>query len=545
MLATALTSTFDGDNVWLGLIVVASTIVALYTTHLRLHHNTAPAEKPQQPDLPLALEDEAATRFTLWTRLSFYFRCEKLYGDVWHRFSKVGRAVLVPMCGTRKEIFLPHSSIPWATSQPHKTLGMWDAFSDMFQLGHSLGDDKYMIDTWSHYLARHVLTQELDDHLMDIHDELLVALETHLGTDTEHWKTLNLVDTVRIVINQTASRFTVGEELCRNQTYLRRIMDTIDSIIANAGAAGFFPEWLRPAVGKVICFPTRLRLWNLSTYYRDVFKTRIQQLEEDSPDQPVDLLQKMLRFTRKHRPEELATDQFTRRMCMANLAFIYLASFTTTNILAQIMASDEQYGTIDTLRAEADEFFATHTEPKELWSRKNTQQMIKVDSAMRETMRLYNAPTRTIVRKVMVDNLVTDAGLHLPKGSLVSFVSQPMHYDPERFTNPTHYDPFRFVRLRREPEEAAKAQARPEDVGGDWNEHSFLSTAGLLTFGRGKNACPGRFLIEIKLKMLISYLLRDYDIRLKDGQQPKNKWIMEFILPDSGLQFEVRRRKTT
>ena len=36
----------------------------------------------------------------------------------------------------------------------------------------------------------------------------------------------------------------------------------------------------KPAVGKIICFPTRLRLWNLSTYYRDVFKTRIQQLEE-------------------------------------------------------------------------------------------------------------------------------------------------------------------------------------------------------------------------------------------------------------------------
>lgn len=413
----------------------------------------------------------------------------------------------------------------------------------MFQLGHSLGHDKYMTDTWSHYLARHVLTQELDDHLIDIHDELLVALETHLGSDAEEWKTLNLVDTVRILINQTASRFTIGQELCRNQTYLHRIMDTIDSIIANAGAVGFFPEWLRPIVGKVICFPTRLRLWNLSTYYKGVFSRRIQMLEQDDPDQPVDLLQKMLRFAKKHRPEELATGQFTRRMCMANLAFIYLASFTTTNILAQIMASDEEHDTISTLRNEAEEFFIKHPDPKELWSGKNTARMIKVDSAMREAMRLYNAPTRTIVRKVMVDNVVTDAGLHLPRGTLVSFVSQPMHYDTERFTNPDKYDPFRFVRLRQDPEEGAKVQARKKDVGGGWNEHSFLSTAGLLTFGRGKNSCPGRFLIEIKLKMLISYLLRDYDIRLKGGKKPKNKWIMEFILPDRGLEFEVKRRK--
>lgn len=122
--------------------------------------------------------------------------------------------MLVPTLGTRREFFLPHSSMRWALSQPAKVLGMWDAFSDMFQLSHSLGDVKYMIDTWPHMLSRHVLTQELDDHIMGVHEEVQVAVDTWLGEDTENWQTFDLLDTLRMIINQMGTRFTVGLPLC-------------------------------------------------------------------------------------------------------------------------------------------------------------------------------------------------------------------------------------------------------------------------------------------------------------------------------------------
>jgi hypothetical protein len=111
---------------------------------------------------------------------------------------------------------LPYSSMKWALSQPPSVLGMWEAFNEMFQLGHSLGDEKYMIDTWPHLLARHVLTQELDDYILAVHEELKYAVDTRFGTDTENWATLDLLDTIRMVVNQVGSRFAVGLPLCKS-----------------------------------------------------------------------------------------------------------------------------------------------------------------------------------------------------------------------------------------------------------------------------------------------------------------------------------------
>lgn len=333
----------------------------------------------------------------------------------------------------------------------------------------------------------------------------------------------------------------------RNEDYLREIMATVDSIVANAGATGFFPESIRTYVGKVICWSTHRRIDKLSNWYRDEFRQRIHDLETDSPDQKVDLLQKMLRFARKNRPEEMAVEQMTRRLCMTNLAFIYLASFTTTNIFSNVLASDARHDTIAKLREEAEAFLAKYPDdPRGLWTRSNTNQMVRADSVMREALRLNTVPTRAIVRKVMVDGLVTDAGLKVPKDSLISFVSQPMHTDPDRWENPETYDPFRFVRLREDEEEGARAQAMPEDAGGQFNPHSFLSTASLLVFGRGKNACPGRFLMDFQLKMVINYIVSNYDLRFAEQEpieRPALPWTLEFIFPAKGVKFDVRRRK--
>jgi hypothetical protein len=424
---------------------------------------------------------------------------------------------------------------------------MWDAFNEMFQLSHSLGDEKYMIDTWPHLLARRVLTQELDDHLMAVHEELQAAMDTNLGMDTENWKTLNVLETVRMIVGQASSRFNVGLPLCRNQDYLRTVIGTTDSIVANAGATGFFPEWIRTAVGKAICFPTTLRIKKVAAYFAPEIERRIRMLENDEPNQPVDMMQKMLRFARKNRPKELAIEQMTRRLCMSNLAFFYLASFTTTNILLNTMASDAEHNTVARLREEAETFFAEYPNPKELWVRRNTVRMVRADSVMRESLRRDTLPTRSVVRKVMVDGVVTDAGVHLPKGTLIGFVSQPYHNDPERFPDPHAFDPFRFEKLREQEDENDDGASR-EFAGSQWSRHSFLSSADLLVFGRGKNSCPGRLLMEIQLKMFLSYLLRNYDIKFPDeyqGRRPPNRWILEFIFPSSTANFMVKRRKGT
>ncbi|CAG9977970.1 unnamed protein product [Clonostachys byssicola] len=520
------------------LLLVVSAVAAILYRHLQ--------PRPFPIHIPLIREKPDAQHFSIWTRIAFHLNCSSLYSEIWHKFSKKGKAVAVPTLGLRNEVFLPHSSLPWALSQPLRVLGMWEAFNEHFQLVHSLGDEKYMTDTWPHLLSRHTLTHEMDDHLMDIHEEVKVAIDTYLGHDTENWKTLNLLQTVRMIIAQTGTRFTLGMPFCRDQSYLHTIKDTVDSIVINAGATGFFPAPIRSFLGPIICWPTHRKIDHLAKKFYDMeFKSRLQDISSDNPDQKLDLVQKMLRHARKHRPEELAVDQMTRRVCMSNLAFIYLASFTTTNLFSNLLASDPQYDTVAVLREEAAQFLATEPDPRKLWRRENTNRLVHADSLMKETLRLNSVPTRALARQVMVDGVVTDAGVPLPKGTIISFVAQPMHTDPDQYVNPLHLDPFRFNRLREE-ETSKETDGPAREVGGEGDPNSFLSTAKLLAFGRGKNSCPGRYLMDYQMKMLLAYLVLNYDVKLADehkNQRPPSRWILEFMFPSGETKFQFKRRK--
>ncbi|KAM7188991.1 Cytochrome P450 [Rhypophila sp. PSN 637] len=522
-------------------------------------------------ELPLVGEKPGKRVFSLGNRLMFYFNCSKLYSDVWNNFSKKGFPVLVPTLGTRREVFLPHSSIKWLLSQPSTVLGMWDVFSEMFQIGHSLGHEKYMLKTWAVDTSRHVLTQDLEGFLEPVRQELELAIDSLLGQDQQNWTSLDLFETIRRIVNQAGSRFVVGAPLCRDKDYLTAGVGAIDDIITCAGAVGFFPRFLRPLVGLFTRKRTDNMLKVLETHYDPVLQERFAHIRANPADtthDPNDLLQRMLRDAQRGCPEELDTPTMTRRILMAKLGFIYQVGFACSNLVRNILESDSEYSTISSLREEAAQIRAEcdslPVDPltgSKVWTRKNVAGMVCADSVMRETLRVDAFPTRALIRQVMVDGLHTDTGLPLPKGALVSVVSQPMHTDPELWSDPLQFDPYRFLKLRNETAGHDLSNVKKgtglksmlgevtdgyNQSGKNWSPHAFLSTSNLLIFGRGRYSCPGRFLVDFQMKMLIAYLFTEYDVKLAEGNPPKRRagegWLMEFIFPPKGVKMMVKRR---
>ncbi|KAL1961582.1 hypothetical protein VTN77DRAFT_1434 [Rasamsonia byssochlamydoides] len=51
-----------------------------------------------------------------------------------------------------------------------------------------------------------------------------------------------------------------------------------------------------------------------------------------------------------------------------------------------------------------------------------------------------------------------------------------------------------------------------------------------LGFGYGQNACPGRFFAAQELKLLLAYIVLNYDIRPLE-RRPKNVWIGDAVIP--------------
>lgn len=353
------------------------------------------------------------------------------------------------------------------------------------------------------------------------------------------------VDSIKI-ISKTGCLLT-GTQTGRNDDYLATAIKSIDSVIANAGVTRFMPTFLRPIFGRLACWNTHSMLVELESHIKVILEKRLAHIStnpDDESNDPIDLEQRMLRYAFKHQTSELRTGELTRRLVMTNLGFVYQGSFAAANTVRNILESDSKYGTIAVLRDEAKHFMAAEPDPSRLWRRQNIARMVFADSAARESLRLNTVPTRALVRQVMVDGLKTGTDLPLPKGALISFVSQPMHTDPDLFPDPNNYDPFRFVRLR-EADNGANSGDKNQpstDADGTRSPHSFLSTANLLIFGRGRNSCPGCYLVDCQLKMLISYLFTHYDIKFVEKDRPINKWLLEFTFPPKGVKIAAKRR---
>jgi hypothetical protein len=100
------------------------------------------------------------------------------------------------------------------SGQPASTLSVASAFAELDQATYNLGDEHYILDPWQALLVKRDLNAVLESIMVGLSSELKVALEARWGSDTEEWKEFNVLKTMKLVIAQGSSRFTVGLPLC-------------------------------------------------------------------------------------------------------------------------------------------------------------------------------------------------------------------------------------------------------------------------------------------------------------------------------------------
>jgi hypothetical protein len=102
----------------------------------------------------------------------------------------------------------------WVLAQPDDALSVGAAFAEYDQVHYSLGDEKYVTDPWPGMLVKKEMNVVLENIAHALKDELGVALDEYFGTDTENWNDIDLATSIRMVIAQASSRFTVGVPFC-------------------------------------------------------------------------------------------------------------------------------------------------------------------------------------------------------------------------------------------------------------------------------------------------------------------------------------------
>ncbi|KAK8033499.1 hypothetical protein PG991_002897, partial [Apiospora marii] len=431
--------------------------------------------------------------------------------------------------------------------------------------GHSLGDDKYAADAWTGLVVRSKMNAVLERICGDMNKELQYAFDLRLGTNTNDWKEIDLLRTVRLVVAQAASRFTVG---LRNTTIWfvvtgfiltlnagrdeQYLIDTIrigDSMVVTCGLAGGMPVPWRSLVGFFTSWALRPQIGRIKRHIKPVYLERQETLKHDPEDpchsEPQDFFQMMMRFAQKERPHEVDDfDSIARRLIVANFGWMHNTSFQATQLILNILDSNAEFNTISVLRDEFSSVLGKDGDADQTWSKTKVASLTRADSVARETLRLDSFSNRFQYRKAIVDHLVTEDDITLPKGALISMLGRPAHRNAEYLPDePDKYDPFRFSRAR-EAAAAVDADGKP-----CLQNLTFVGTGPQhLPWSHGKHSCPGRFLVEFELKMIMAYLLQNYDIEFPseyEGRRPPNYWMGEAAFPPADAKIRVKRRPGT
>ncbi|EEY17837.1 cytochrome P450 [Verticillium alfalfae VaMs.102] len=488
-------------------------------------------------NVPRIREKPGAGHFSLRTRLAYYIDCEALFREAYEKYGKFGRTVLVPGLGLRTEVILPPSALRWMLSLQDSSISSSHAFVELDQLTYTLGEDRLLIDSWNALIVKRDMNAVLEKVAAVLNDELRVAFDEQFGTDTETWREVDLNKVMPLIISQAAGRYTMGLPLCRDEEYRQSTIDVSNFFLTMAAVMGMVPVFLKPILGPLAALPMNAALRKFHNLVRPEFNKRmdmIQAAEKGEPvDEPEDLLQMAIRYGLAHRSHEFSFLEISKRMTITNMGTTHQTNMTMINMMLEIIDSDAEFNTIAVLRDEMRNVLGDGQDIK--WTKAKIAQMVKADSVGRETLRKTSFGNRAMLRMVIADSLETPDGVVLPKGSMLSVLTPPQHFDEATHEDAGKFDPFRFSRAREG--EATKSGAL-----------GFTSTgAHFLPFGHGRHACPGRFLVDYEMKMIMTYILQNYDIEFPEeyrGRRPQQKWQAEARLtPSDGARIRVKRRR--
>lgn len=331
----------------------------------------------------------------------------------------------------------------------------------------------------------------------------------------------------------------------RDQEYIQLNYDIINRTNVITGLTAVGPKSLRPVIGRLASLGAHANFKRLARMIEPEYRRRLELLQHSRGNsaisEPVDHFQMMLRFAQRERPAELnSLDVMTRRLFLANFGSMHRTVLQVVNMLLNILESSAEYNTISMLREESSRVLGLGGDDQaEIdWKKGNVSRMIRTDSVARETMRLNSFDNRGGMRKVMVDGFKTEDGIPLPRGTVLSFLGRPVQIEEGRYKDALKFDPFRFSR----PHEGHAEGKPPSGLG----TSSCVATSPYhLPFGHGKYACPGRHLVDVELKMILSYIVTYYDLKLPDeynGRRPANAWRTEAQMPPEDAKILIKRR---
>ncbi|OKL60382.1 hypothetical protein UA08_04238 [Talaromyces atroroseus] len=419
-------------------------------------------------------------------------------------------------------IVLPPSMLQWLTLQPESHLSAKAAQMDALNIPITFLRPEIGLDPVHEPLIRRNLTANLDSIAGDVWEEVGLALEDLWGQATDSWREVNLDDTVRRVVARAANRVFVGDTLCRDNDYIESSIRFVTRVSICGLLINLFPNWLKRPMGFVFKTPVQMAYSRCAKHLLPVFS----DLTLTDPHLFTSwLVSNSVQYPRSS--PERTPDFLSRRIMALNFAAIHTSTLTACNLLLDIFSHPP---TVSLLR---DESLASSARWGKTWKRARFNQMSRLDSALRESLRLWGLVPKAMSRKVMQpDGAILPDGQRLPQGTTVCISGWGLHHDEGIFPQPFEFVHDRFMRAEEEVKE--QAEGVKKSAAAETNEH-------FVAWGIGKHACPGRFFAVDLIKIILAHVLVDYEVKFL-GERPGNIWIEYNVLPPPSATLSIRRR---
>lgn len=537
------------DQLSVVLAGLAILIAAGYTAHSRMGFTDVPSSLPMVGKQHGFLAD-------LRTRLASMGSLLPVIEAGYEKYSKAGLNFVIPGFN-RAMILVPSSQVKWVTDQADSVLNAAAMQIEVLQSDWTLLDSSMARNPVHEIIIRRDLTRSLGALIPGIEEELNIAIDEYWGKDTENWVDVGAFTTMMKATARTSNRIFVGLPLCRNDEYLDNAGAFSTDIAISGALINLIPSILKPLLAWICLLPNRWHLYKCSKYLRPFINQRIKDL--NNAREAGETTEKWNDFTTWYL-EEVADnpdptlrspEKIMKRLMTVNFAAIHTSTLTATNMLFDLFSSSNAADNVQEIRQEILQVLSEHDGK---WDKNALGKLIKTDSAIRESLRISTFMSHGMSRLVVdPKGLTMPDGLHLPPGTRIGTSTHSIHHDDEIYDNPKIYDPFRFSRAR-EATEKGNSRANgtaitnvenPKDhakVLESKNLAMVTTSDTFLAFGHGRHACPGRFFAAAEMKLLLAYIVLNYDIK-PIGFRPANGTIGAAILPPMKASISVKRRK--
>lgn len=415
-------------------------------------------------------------------------------------YSKNGRAFAIPgLLGTPPEVVVPRAQMQWMLDQPDAVISTAEAHYDILNGSYSFVDRCILGDPYHDHVIPQKLARHLTALVPDIDEQVRAAVDRVYGTDEGTWKTVNIWDSLMQFIPRVTHRILVSRPLCENEDYIAGMIAFSEAVTRDLILVPLIPSILKPIICPILGLSTKWHYWKTARHSVPVIQKRLDDMAAHDRGDPAyksytppnDYITWHIACAKADgRVAELNPHRLAQRILPINFGSIHTTVLTGLSALLDMLAHDAEQHILASIREEIFQVAATEKlAPGGYWTKASLAKLHRLDSALRESMRISGFSQTLISRKVIAKDGVTNpaTGEHFAYGTMLVCPVWAAHHDPETYGEAAErYDAFRLSRERERYE--AGEEKRPEEGLRVAKMGMVTTTLDHFPFGHGRHA---------------------------------------------------------